>query len=335
VIGTRPGARRGGRRPATPALPRHLLTLDALDAETLRRVLDLSARIKADPTLVRDALQGRKVALIFEKPSTRTRVSFEAAAWLLGMLPIVLRGDELQLGRGETIADTARTLSLYVDAIAIRTFAQARVEELAAASSVPVVNALTDEHHPCQVLADLLALREEFGSLIGLPIAFIGDGDNVCASLLQAAALTGLDLRVATPCGYEPDAALVREATDAAVGAHGRITLTHEPATAVFGARAVYADVWTSMGKEGEQEARRAAFAGYRVDDALLRWADPRAIVMHCLPAHRGEEVTDEVIDGPRSRVWRQAGNRLHTEAALLYALVTGHLDAGLEGAPT
>ncbi|HEU4672051.1 MAG TPA: ornithine carbamoyltransferase [Candidatus Limnocylindrales bacterium] len=319
-----PLARRTRRPPGL--LPRHVLTLRSLGAEGLRAILDLSAAIKSNPDRFRNALAGRKVGLVFEKPSTRTRVSFEAAAWLLGMLPISLRGEELQLGRGETIADTARTLSLYVDAIAIRTFAQSRVEELAAAASVPVINALTDEHHPCQVVADLLTLREEFGALTALPVAFVGDGDNVCASLIEAAGLTGLDLRVATPEGYDPDPAIVEAAREDAEQSHATITLIHDPAAAAFGARAVYADVWTSMGREGDADARRAAFAGYRVDEALLRWVDPTAIFLHCLPAHRGEEVTDEVIDGPRSRVWREAGNRQHTEAALLYALLTGDL---------
>jgi ornithine carbamoyltransferase len=333
VSATAPLARRVRHASPPPSLPRDLLTLRSLGADGLRAILDLSAAIKRDPEPFRNVLAGRTVGLVFEKPSTRTRVSFEAAAWLLGILPISLRGDELQLGRGETIADTARTLSLFVDAIVIRTFAQSRVEELAAAASVPVINALTDEHHPCQVVADLLTLREEFGVLTWLPVAFVGDGDNVCASLIEGAGLTGLDLRVATPAGYEPAAAIVESARRDIGQSHGYIRLTHEPSEAAFGARAIYADVWTSMGREADAEARRAAFAGFRVDDSLLRWADPTAIFLHCLPAHRGEEVTDEVIDGPRSRVWREAGNRMHTEAAILYALLTGDV-TGPGGAP-
>ena len=262
--------------------------------------------------------------MIFHKPSTRTRVSFETAAWTLGMLPSVLRADELQLGRGETVADTARTLSLYLDTIVIRTFAQAVVEELAADASIPVINALTNDHHPCQALADVLTLEEEFGTLAGIQLAFIGDGDNVCHSLIQAAALGGFELRVATPPGYEPDPAIVEAARARAKVRGGSIVLGHDPAEAVRGAEAVYADVWTSMGKEAEGDARRHAFVGYRVDRALMSLASTSAIFLHCLPAHRGEEVTDEVIDGPRSRVWRQAANRLHTETALLYTVLTG-----------
>jgi ornithine carbamoyltransferase len=243
------------------------------------------------------------------------------------MLPIALRPDELQLGRGETIADTARTLSRYLDAIVIRTFAQASVEELAQHATVPVVNALTDDHHPCQALADVLTLREEYGHLAGLAVAFVGDGDNVAHSLVQAAALTGFELRLATPAGYEPSPSVVADARRLAAVTGGSIVLTADPHEAVRGADAVYADVWTSMGHEAEQEARRASFAGYTVTPALMDEADPGAIFLHCLPAHRGEEVTDEVIDGPSSRVWPQAENRMHTEAALLYALLTGDLE--------
>jgi ornithine carbamoyltransferase len=239
----------------------------------------------------------------------------------------VLRPDELQLGRGETIADTARALSLYLDGLTVRTFAQASVEELAGAASIPVLNALTNEHHPCQALADVMTLEEEFGALAGLQLAFVGDGDNVCHSLIQAAGLGGFALRIATPEGYEPAADVLAAARDEALATGGTITLTNDPAEAVAGADAVYADVWTSMGHEAERAARLAAFAGYRVDAAMMRLASPSAIFLHCLPAHRGEEVTDEVIDGPASRVWPQAANRLHTETALLYTVLTGDAD--------
>lgn len=312
---------------AAPTVPADLLTLDAFDPAGLAALLDLSGRMKADPRLGTGSLAGGKLALIFHKPSTRTRVSFEAAAWRLGMLPIALRPDELQLGRGETIADTARTLSRYVDAIAIRTFSQASIEELAEHATIPVINALTDDHHPCQALADLLTLREELGSLAGRRLAFVGDGDNVCASLIQAAALTGLELRVATPPAYRPEPAIVEAAREAARATGATITLTDDPGEAVDGADAVYADVWTSMGQEAERDERLAAFAGYTVDADLMRRAGKRAIFLHCLPAHRGEEVTDEVIDGPASRVWAQAENRMHTEAALLYALLIGDVE--------
>jgi ornithine carbamoyltransferase len=319
--------------PTWPAAPaHHFLTLDGLGVDGLRSLLDLTARLKRHPAAFRGRLAGGRLGMLFDKPSTRTRVSFESAAWMLGMLPIVLRPDELQLGRGETIADTARALSLYLDALIVRTFAQASVEELAAASSIPVINALTDEHHPCQALADVLTLDEELGPRASLAVAFIGDGDNVCHSLIQAAALRGVDLRVATPVGYEPAGAIVAGARDRIAAAAvagtraGSIVLTNDPLEAVAGADAVYADVWTSMGREGEREARRAAFAGFTVDRALMARALPGAIFLHCLPAHRGEEVLDEVIDGPASRVWQQAANRLHTETALLYASLTGDL---------
>jgi len=313
-------------RPAAPRdlAPTHFLTLAELGTDGLRSLLDLTARLKRDPEPFRGRLGGGRLGMIFHKPSTRTRVSFESAGWTLGMLPSVLRADELQLGRGETVADTARTLSLYLDAIVIRTFAQTVVDELAAAASVPVINALTNEHHPCQALADVMTLEEEFGAIDGLTVAFVGDGDNVCASLIEAATLGAFELRVATPPGYEPDPGIVAAARERAVGTGGSIVLTHDPSEAVRGAQAVYADVWTSMGKESEGDARRLAFAGYRVDPHLMAKAAPEAIFLHCLPAHRGEEVTDDVIDGPASRVWQQAGNRMHTETALLYTVITG-----------
>jgi ornithine carbamoyltransferase len=270
--------------------------------------------------------------MIFDKPSTRTRVSLEAAAWGLGMLPIVLRPDELQVGRGETIADTARVLSRYLSALTIRTFAQATVEELAAHSTIPIVNALTDEHHPCQALADVMTLEEEFGSLAGSRIAYVGDGDNVCHSLAQAAALCGFRFIIATPPGYEPDPTILAEAQRVGVGTGGEIVLTHDPIAAVEGVDAIYTDVWTSMGHEAEQGSRREAFVGFAVDAALMARAARHAIFLHCLPAHRGEEVTNAVIDGGQSRVWDQAENRLHTELALIYALITGDAAGDLIG---
>jgi ornithine carbamoyltransferase len=255
-----------------------------------------------------ESLQGDTVACFFEKPSTRTRVSFAAAAERLGMLPLLLRPDELQLGRGETIADTARTLSGYASAIVVRTFAQETVEAIAEAATVPVINALTDEHHPCQALADLLTLRERFGRLEGLKVAFVGDFDNVATSLAEAGALCGLDLVVSCPPGYEKPVA----------GA----AVIHDPREAVRGAHAVYTDVWVSMGDEADAERRLRDLSPYQVGEDLLRAARPDAVFMHCLPAHRGEEVTAAVIDGDRSVVWQQAENRLPTEEALLYLLV-------------
>ncbi len=312
---------------AKVAAPRHFLTLDELGPAGLRSLLDLTARLKRDPDAFRNRLAGKRVGMIFDKPSTRTRVSFESAAWLLGMLPIVLRPDELQLGHGETIGDTARALSLYLDGLTVRTFAQATVAELAGAASIPVINALTNEHHPCQALADAMTLSEQFGTLAGIRVAFIGDGDNVCHSLIQAAGLAGFELRVATPPGYEPSEAIVAGARRQAGLTGGSIFLTNDPNEAAEAVEAVYADVWTSMGKEAEADVRDAAFARFRVDARLMRRAARSAIFMHCLPAHRGREVTDEVIDGPASRVWPQAANRLHTETALLYTALTGDAD--------
>jgi ornithine carbamoyltransferase len=308
-------------------IPSDFLTLGALTPDHLEALLDLAGAMKRDRRLAAGAFPGASIGLIFHKPSTRTRVSFEAAAWQLGILPIALRPDELQLGRGETIPDTARTLSRYLDAIVIRTFSHASVEELAEHASIPVINALTDDHHPCQALADVMTLREVFGTLAGLQVAFVGDGDNVCASLIEAAALGGFELRVATPPGYEPSAALLEDARRRGEVTGASIVLTHDPREAAAGADAVYSDVWTSMGHEAEQAARLAAFAGFTVTEELMATADARAIFLHCLPAHRGEEVTDAVIDGPASRVWQQAENRMHTEKALLYALLSGDLE--------
>ncbi len=305
---------------------RHFLTLASADPAGLRALLDLSGRAKRDPGAFRGALAGGKVGMIFDKPSTRTRVSLEGAAWALGMLPVVLRPDELQLGRGETVADTARVLSRYLDAVTVRTFAQARVDELAAHATIPIVNALTDEHHPCQALADLLTIEEAFGALAGITLAYVGDGDNVCHSLIEGAALGGFRLRIGCPAAYRPDPAILAAARVVAQTTGGAIELTDDPGEAVRGADAVYTDVWASMGHDAEHDERVKVFGPYRVDEALMALAAPRAIFLHCLPAHRGEEVVDGVIDGPASRVWDQAENRLHTELALLYALIADDL---------
>ncbi len=318
--------------PRSAAPLRSFLTLDQLGPHGLRALLDLTARMKREPGAFQNRLAGGRLGMLFDKPSTRTRVSFESAAWMLGMLPIVLRPDELQIGRGETVADTARTLSLYLNVLAVRTFSQASIEELSAAASIPVINALTNEHHPCQAVADVMTIEESLGTLAGISVAFIGDGDNVCHSLMQAAALAGFELRVATPPGYEPAAEILAEARQQAVATGGSIVVTNDPFEAVFGADAVYTDVWTSMGKEAEQAERKATFAGFTVDSRLMRMAAPSAIFLHCLPAHRGEEVSADVIDGPASRVWPQAENRMHTEAALLYTILTG--DPGGERVP-
>jgi ornithine carbamoyltransferase len=301
----------------TVTTPRGLLRIADLEPGQLARLLDLAGAMKADPHGWHDALAGTSVACYFSKPSTRTRISFEAAVHRLGALPIMLRPDELQLGRGEPIADTARVMSSYCSAIVIRTFAQRDVEEMAVAATVPVINALTDDHHPCQALADLLTLRECFGDLRGLPVAYVGDGNNVAHSLIEAATLTGIDLRLACPEGYRPD-------SDIAAGAN----VFDDPREAVAGARAVYTDVWVSMGDpESERQRRRRDLERYRVTPGLMALAASDTVFLHCLPAHRGEEVAAEVIDSPQSAVWQQAANRLPTEQAALYVLVTDDWD--------
>ena len=299
---------------AAPPVPAHFLRVSDLDRDSLTALLDLAETMRSRPHGFVDSLRGDTLVCFFEKPSTRTRVSFAAAAERLGMMPLLLRPDELQLGRGETIEDTARTLSGYAAAIVVRTFFHSTVEQLAAAASVPVINALTDEHHPCQALADLLTLRERFERLEGVRVAFVGAGNNVATSLLEAGALAGMEVVVASPPGYEPDVPGASVVTD--------------PREAVMGADAVYTDVWVSMGEEAERAERLAAFEPYRVDARLMSAARPEAVFMHCLPAHRGEEVTAEVIDGPQSIVWRQAENRLPTEEALVLALVTRRWEA-------
>ncbi len=305
-------------------MARHLLTLDSLGRDGIRLVLEHAALIKTRQGMTSQTLAGGRVGMIFDKPSTRTRVSFEAAIWGLGMLPIALRSDELQLGRGETIADTARVLSRYLSALVIRTFEQAKVEELAEYSTIPIINALTDDHHPCQALGDLMTLQEAFGDLAGLRVAFIGDGNNVCHSLIQAAGYMGFTLAIAAPEGFQPNPEIVAAARANCAVSGGAIELGHEPAVAARAADAVYTDVWASMGQEKERQERARAFAGYRVDAALMSLAALRAIFMHCLPAHRGDEVTDDVMDGPQSRVFDEAENRWYTQQALLYLLITG-----------
>jgi ornithine carbamoyltransferase len=305
--------------------PKDFLRVADLSPERLERLLSLAARMERSPDGWVDALRGHSVALYFAKPSTRTRVSFAAAAARLGLNPIVLRPDELQIGRGEPIGDTARALSAYCDAIVIRTYGQREIEELADAASVPVVNALSDTHHPCQALADLLTIRERFDGLAGRRLAFVGDGgSNVAHSLLEAGALAGMEVAVAAPPGHSPDAAILDDALGIAAGTGAHLEVVDDPRDAVRGAHAVYTDVWVSMGEDAERDERLESLLRYRVDAALLDEARADAVFLHCLPAHRGEEVAPEVIDGPRSLVWRQAANRESTEQALLYALVTG-----------
>ncbi|MBA3327511.1 MAG: ornithine carbamoyltransferase [Solirubrobacterales bacterium] len=289
---------------------RHFLTGTELSCDELGALLHHAAELKAAPLSSR-ALEGRSVALIFERPSTRTRLSFEAGVFELGGHPLVLRQGEMQLSRGESAGDTARVLSRHVAAIGMRTGPDAVLEELALASEVPVFNMLTAGHHPCQALADLMTLREAFGRLEGLKLAYVGDGNNVARSLALLGALAGVEVAVASPDGYT-----LTGAPDA--------QLTTDPGEAVRGAHAVYADVWVSMGDEGTADARRAALAPYRLDDTLLDRAGPGAIALHCLPAHPGEEISAEVLYGPRQRIWDQAENRRHAQKALLALLVSG-----------
>lgn len=308
----------------TLTTPHHVLRVSDLEAEQVEQLLDLAARMKAEPDGWTTALPGRALAAIFEKPSTRTRASLAVAAHRLGMFPLTLRPDELQLGRGETIADTARVLSGYVDAIAVRTFAQSTLEELATHASVPVVNALSDDHHPCQAVADALTLRERFGHLHGLKLTYVGDGNNVAHSLLEIGALTGMNVTIASPPGYECDDAILDRAHQLQTHHGGLLETTQDVRHAVRDAQAVYTDVWVSMGEDAERAARLEALAPYRVTQELMALASPGAVFLHCLPAHRGEEVEAAVIDGDQSAVWQQAANRLPTEQALLYALITG-----------
>lgn len=304
---------------------KHLTRVLDLRARELEALLDLAAETKGDETLYQAALAGRSVACIFDKPSTRTRVSFAAAIARLGATPVALSSQELELGRGESIADTARSLSGYVDAIVIRTYAQAAVLELAGWASVPVVNALSDMHHPCQALADLLTIREAFGDLSGRRLAFCGDGgSNVAHSLLEAGALTGVDVTIACPVDYGPDPDVLHLARAAAEGTGTELQVVHDPRIAVAGAHAVYADVWASMGDEDERSARQRAFADYQVTEDLMTLAQPGAIFLHRLPAKRGEEVEPRVIDGLQSAVWQQSANRLPTEEAVLLMLTRG-----------
>jgi ornithine carbamoyltransferase len=289
-------------------LTRHFLTGEELASPELEALLDRALALKADPSASR-ALAGRHVALVFDRPSTRTRLTFETGVVELGGHPVMLRGEELQLARGESLRDTALVLSRHVAAVGVRTGPDELLAELAAHASVPVFNMLTAGHHPCQALADLLTLREEFGSLAGLKLAYVGDGNNVARSLAILGALAGVAVWVAAPAGYQ---------LEPVAGAH----LVEDPAEAVRGAHALYADVWVSMGDEESADERRRALEPYRLDDRLLDLAAPEAIALHCLPAHPGEEITEEVLYGSRQRIWDQAENRRHAQKALLERLV-------------
>jgi len=288
--------------------------------EELIEVLDLADELKRlqQAREERHLLPGRTLGMIFQKPSTRTRVSFEVGIYQLGGIGLYLSAGDLQLGRGETIKDTAVVLSRYLDAIMIRTFAQSDVEELAENATIPVINGLTDSSHPCQALADVLTIRERFGRLEGLKVVYLGDGNNVCASLMVACAKLGMHFVAATPSGYTP----AEEAVQIAREAGGSIELVDDPGTAVKDADVLYTDVWTSMGQEEERERRLKDLAGYGIDADLVARAGGNAVVLHCLPAHYGEEITEDVLYGPHSAVWDQAENRLHAQKALMALVI-------------
>jgi ornithine carbamoyltransferase len=303
---------------------KHLLSMQDLTSKETEAILDLSGELKqklrkGEPHQI---LHGKTLGMLFAKPSTRTRVSFETAMTQLGGHAIYMGLNDLQLGRGETIADTARTLSGYVDAVMARLFKHEDIVELARFSKVPVINGLTDTHHPCQTLADLMTIREKKGKLKGLKLAWVGDGNNVCNSLMFGCTLVGMNVSVSCPRGYEPPADIVAQAKKNAAKTGAKVEISNDPKKAVAGADVIYTDVWTSMGQEKEREQRLMDFQGYQVNVELLKHAKKDVIFMHCLPAHRGEEVADAVIDGPHSVVWDQAENRMHAQKGILVMLM-------------
>lgn len=307
---------------------RHFLSVTDMSWAETEALLTRAATLKAEwhangkGIHVGMPMQGRTLALVFEKPSLRTRVAFEAGVTQLGGHPSYLSANDIDMGGRESVPDVARNLSRWVQVIAARVFKHRTVETLARYATVPVINALCDVEHPCQALADMLTLREHFGHLQGLTLAYVGDGNNVCNSLLLIGAMLGVNMTVAAPPDYQPDPEFVQRAEVLAAESDATIVITSNPAEAVAGAHAVYTDVWTSMGQEHEAARRRPAFEPYRLDAALVAHAHPQAVVMHCLPAHRGEEITAEVIDGPRSVIFDQAENRLHVQKALVLTLL-------------
>jgi ornithine carbamoyltransferase len=305
-----------------------LLRIADLTPDDLMHLLRLSEKVREDPHAWPGLLGGDTVITYFAKPSTRTRLSFGSAISHLGGVPEVVGPTDLQLGRGETIEDTAQVVSRYARAFVIRTFDDDDVRRFAGGASIPVINALTDLHHPCQALADLLTLQQHFGQLAGLKLAYLGDGNNVAHSLMEACALAGIDISVATPVGYEPDIGIEMGSSALAARSGSVVQVTHDPLAAVANANAVYTDVWLSMGDSDDERATRTeALHGYQVNEAVMAEAAPDALFMHCLPAHRGEEVAASVIDGPASVVFAEAENRMHTAQALLIALLCDELE--------
>ena len=301
---------------------RDLLSSADLNGEQTQALLQLASDLKAGRSPV--DLGGKTLGLIFSKASTRTRVSFSVAMARLGGQTIDLNPQVSQVGRGEPVADTARVLSRYVDALAIRTFAQDELEEYAHWATIPVINALTDLEHPCQALADYLTLQEAFGAVEGLTLSYVGDGNNVAHSLMLCGALLGVNVRIGCPVGFEPDSAVLEQSRALAAASGATVAVLHEPVAAVRGAHALYTDVWASMGQEEEKAERQRAFAGWCLNEELVAEADPKAIVLHCLPAYRGLEISAGAMEGSSSRVFDQAENRLHAQQALLAALLSG-----------
>ncbi len=300
----------------------HFLTMAELTSEALTELLALAKDIKHQPSVYQNVLSHKKVALLFEKASTRTRLSFEVGVVELGGHPIVLSGADMQIGRGEPLSDTIQVMSRYVDALMIRTFGHEIVDTLAAHGTIPIINGLTDLHHPCQVLADLLTIEETFGTRAGKILTYIGDGNNMAHSLMIGGALSGMEVRICAPAAYAPDPQVVHEAQAIAKETGGNIIVMTDPKEAASGADVVYTDVFASMGQEEEATMRLQAFEGYQVNDDIMNQANDEAIFLHCLPAHRGEEVTADVIDGKQSVIFDQAENRLHAQKALLVTLL-------------
>jgi ornithine carbamoyltransferase len=303
---------------------RDLLSVSDLSSDELSRILELTKTLKAERGHAKwkAALSGRTLAMLFMKPSTRTRVSFDVAMHELGGHSITLSPSETQLSRGETVSDTGRVLSRYVSGIMARVTSHSILVDLAQHSSVPVINGLSDLEHPCQAIGDVFTMLEKFGHLGGISIAYLGDGNNVANSLILASALMGMSVTVATPVGFEPRQDIVATASRFAKASGGEVAVVKDPLKAVAGADIVYTDVWVSMGNEDETEARKRALAPYQVNDQVMRAASEGAIFLHCLPAHRGEEVTDDVMDGSQSAVWQQAENRMHAQKAILLSLI-------------
>lgn len=301
-----------------------LLSIHDLSTNDVNQILDLATKLKAQLKNGEEhhLLKGKTLGMIFQKSSTRTRVSFEVGMWQLGGSALFLNANDMQIGRGEPVKDTARVLSRYLDGIMIRTSSHDEVIEMAKYANIPVINALTEMMHPCQALTDIFTVMEYKGKLQGLKMAYIGDGNNMVHSLIQACAKVGMDIAIATPKGYEPDAAIVTEALEVATVTGSKITLSNDPLVAAQDADVLYTDVWASMGRETEQNIRKVAFAGYQINKEVMDVAKADAIVLHCLPAHRGEEITDEVMESEQSVVFDQAENRLHIQKAIMVLLM-------------